>query len=179
MDVEAMTAQDPRDTARRIHEALGEWTARVDTKGASFARAVESAAVAGIVALSDKGHIFDNLTGLRVLAPLWAGIFLVMAGALCTITVVAPRLRSRKQLQAEAPDHFTYFGHLQFWDPTALAQKLDQQDMLPILSNRLINMSKIAWKSTATSSSPSSSPASAAPSSSSPDTWRDAPPLRP
>ncbi|WP_443032530.1 Pycsar system effector family protein [Streptomyces sp. BA2] len=36
--------------------------------------------------------------------------------------------------------------HLQFWEPTALTQKLEQQDMLPILSNQLINMSKIAWK---------------------------------
>lgn len=140
-----MTAQDPRDTAWRIHQALGEWTARVDAK-ASFALTLESAALAGIVALSDKGHIFDNLTGLRVRAPLWAGIFLIMAGAFCAITVVAPRLRSRKQLQAEASDHFIYFGHLQFWEPTTLTQKLEQQDMLPILSNQLINMSKIAWK---------------------------------
>nr|WP_272902797.1 Pycsar system effector family protein [Streptomyces sp. BA2] len=41
---------------------------------------------------------------------MWAGIFLIMAGALCAITVVAPRLRSRKQLQAEAPNNFIYFG---------------------------------------------------------------------
>ncbi|MFJ8669757.1 hypothetical protein [Streptomyces sp. NPDC093600] len=64
-----MSASDPRETAWRIHAALGEWTARVDAK-ASFALTLESAALAGIAALSDKNRLFSNLTGFGVRGPL-------------------------------------------------------------------------------------------------------------
>ncbi|MFB7609863.1 Pycsar system effector family protein [Streptomyces gardneri] len=137
-----MSASDPRETAWRIHAALGEWTTRVDTK-ASFALTLESATLAGIVALSDKNRLFSNLTGFGVRGPLWAGILLILAAA---ILVVAPRLRAKKKLEAEVSENFIFFGHLQHWEPTALAQKLQEQDMLPVLTNQLVNMSKIAWK---------------------------------
>jgi hypothetical protein len=143
--VEAMSAQEPRETAWRIHAAVGEWTARVDAK-ASFALTLESAALAGIVALSDNGHRFSHLHGYGVRGTLWAGALLILTGAVLAIFVVAPRLRSVKKLESEAPQNFIYFGHLQFWDPAALAQKLEQEDTLPILSNQLVNMSKIAWR---------------------------------
>ncbi|MFJ1551427.1 Pycsar system effector family protein [Streptomyces sp. NPDC088246] len=48
--------------------------------------------------------------------------------------------------QIESPENFIYFGHIQFWDAASLAQKLRDQDMLPVLSNQLINISKIAWR---------------------------------
>jgi len=135
----------PVDTAWRIHAALGEWTARVDAK-ASFALTLESAALAGIVALSDKDRLFANLTGFSTRGPLWAGVLLILAGAILAILVVTPRLRRKGMLQAESAENFIYFGHLQFWDAAHLAQKLQDQDMLPILSNQLVNMSKIAWR---------------------------------
>ena len=31
-------------------------------------------------------------------------------------------------------------------DPAALAQKLQREPILPVLSNQLVNMSKIAWR---------------------------------
>ncbi|MGP3687153.1 Pycsar system effector family protein [Streptomyces sp. IBSNAI002] len=138
-------SSDPRETAWRIHAALGEWTARVDAK-ASFALTLESAALAGIVALSDKNRLFANLTGFGVRGPLWAGILLILAAAVLAILVVVPRLRPREALKAEFDQNFIYFGHLQFWEPTALADRLQQQDMLPALSNQLVNMSKITWR---------------------------------
>ncbi|SEE57217.1 Pycsar system effector family protein [Streptomyces sp. Ag109_O5-10] len=140
-----MTASDPRETAWRIHTAIGEWTARVDAK-ASFALTLESAALAGIVALSDNGHRFSRLHGYGIRGVVWAGALLILAGAVLAILVVAPRLRSVKKLRSEAPENFIYFGHLQFWDPATLALKLQQEDTLPILSSQLINTSKIAWR---------------------------------
>uniref|UniRef100_UPI003518B20D Pycsar system effector family protein n=1 Tax=Streptomyces calvus TaxID=67282 RepID=UPI003518B20D len=140
-----MSSSDPRETAWRIHAALGEWTARVDAK-ASFALTLESAALAGIVALSDKDRLFSNLTGFGVRGPLWTGILLILAAAVLAILVVAPRLRAKKKLEAEFSENFIFFGHLQYWEPTALAQKLQEQDMLPVLTNQLVNMSKIAWR---------------------------------
>lgn len=140
-----MSSQESRESAWRIHQALGEWTARVDTK-ASFALTLESAALAGIVALSDNGHIFDNLAGVRARAVLWLGIALIMTGAIFAVLVVVPRLRKKKTLREEATNHFVYFGHLQFWKQADLAQKLEQADMLPVLSGQLIRMSEIAWK---------------------------------
>ncbi|MFG6294122.1 Pycsar system effector family protein [Streptomyces rochei] len=140
-----MSSSDPHETAWRIHAALGEWTARVDAK-ASFALTLESAALAGIVALSDKNRLFSNLTGFGVRGPLWAGILLILTAAVLAILVVAPRLRAKKKLEAESSENFIFFGHLQFWEPTALAQKLQEQDMLPVLTNQLVNMSKIAWR---------------------------------
>ncbi|KUN58205.1 hypothetical protein AQJ54_42720 [Streptomyces griseorubiginosus] len=135
----------PEETAWRIHAALGEWTGRVDAK-ASFALTLESAALAGIVALSDKNRLFANLTGFSARGPLWAGVVLILAGAVLSILVVVPRLRCKNVLKCESPDNFIYFGHLQFWDPAALAQKIEQTEMLPVLSNQLVNMSKIAWR---------------------------------
>ncbi|MFE6819604.1 Pycsar system effector family protein [Streptomyces sp. NPDC057675] len=78
--------------------------------------------------------------------PLWAGILLILAAAVLAILVVAPRLRAKKKLEAEFSENFIFFGHLQYWEPTALAQKLQEQDMLPVLTHQLVNMSKIAWK---------------------------------
>ncbi|MFF9101946.1 Pycsar system effector family protein [Streptomyces rubrogriseus] len=138
-------SSDPYETAWRVHTALGEWTARVDAK-ASFALTLESAALAGIVALSDKNRLFSNLTGFSVRGPLWAGILLILVGAVLAIFVVTPRLRSREKLKEEFAENFIYFGHLQFWQPEALTRTLQDQDILPILSAQLVNMSKIAWR---------------------------------
>ncbi|GCB49041.1 Pycsar system effector family protein [Streptomyces sp. NL15-2K] len=140
-----MTTTDPRETAWRIHTSLGEWIARVDAK-ASFALTLESATLAGIVALSDDGRLFGNLHGWGARPLLWIGTVLILVGAVLAILVVAPRLRSRPALQQEASKSFIYFGHLQFWKPTDLEVALEQQDILPVLSHQLINMSKIAWR---------------------------------
>ncbi|MEU1512943.1 Pycsar system effector family protein [Streptomyces sp. NPDC005811] len=113
---------------------------------ASFALTLESAALAGIVALSDEGRLFGSLYGWGARALLWTGSVLILAGAVLAILVVTPRLRSRSALEHEAPQSFIYFGHLQFWKPEDLETALQRQDMLPMLSRQLINTSKIAWR---------------------------------
>ncbi|OKI25108.1 Pycsar system effector family protein [Streptomyces sp. CB03911] len=131
------------ETAWRIHGAIGEWTARVDAK-ASFALTLESAAAAGIVALSADDHIFAHLQGWGARSLLWIGAFFILVGAVCSILVVIPRLRAGK-VKAEAPNNFIYFGHLMHREKTELVTALQQADMLPVLSQQLIEMSKITW----------------------------------
>ncbi|MFF9011233.1 Pycsar system effector family protein [Streptomyces goshikiensis] len=133
------------DTAWRIHGALGDWTARVDAK-ASFALTLESAATAGIIALSADDRLFADLHGWSARAPLWIGTVIILVGGVWAMLVVVPRLRSSKDLEAEAPNHFIYFGHLRHREVTELATALQHTDVLPVLSQQLIKMSEIAWR---------------------------------
>ncbi|MGQ4732580.1 Pycsar system effector family protein [Streptomyces sp. Ju416(a)] len=133
------------ETAWRIHGAIGEWTARVDAK-ASFALTLESAATAGIIALSADDQMFADLHGWGVRAPLWLGTMLILAGGIFATLVVVPRLRAPHELATEAPSHFIYFGHLRHREPAELATALQQADVLPVLSQQLIKMSDIAWR---------------------------------
>ncbi|MFF9922850.1 Pycsar system effector family protein [Streptomyces globisporus] len=122
------------ETAWRIHGAIGEWTARVDAK-ASFALTLESAATAGIIALSADDQMFSDLYGWGVRAPLWLGTMLILAGGIFATLVVVPRLRASRDLETEAPSHFIYFGHLRHREPAELATALQQTDVLPVLSS--------------------------------------------
>ncbi|WP_198351844.1 Pycsar system effector family protein [Streptomyces typhae] len=133
------------DTTWRIHGALGEWTARVDAK-ASFALTLESAATAGIIALSGDDRLFADLHGWGVRVPLWIGTIIILVGGFLAMLVVVPRLRSSKDLEAEAPNHFIYFGHLRHREVGELATALQHTDVLPVLSQQLIKMSEIAWR---------------------------------
>ncbi|GGL84252.1 hypothetical protein GCM10010095_81290 [Streptomyces anthocyanicus] len=138
------TEEKAAETAWRIHGAVGEWTARVDAK-AAFALTLESAAAAGIIALSGNGNIFDDLRGWGPRCLLWAGSTLILIGAVFAVLVVVPRLRAPR-MQAEAPDNFVYFGHLMHREAAELAESLRRTDtLLPVLSRQLIVMSKIAW----------------------------------
>lgn len=139
----ANTPAEATETAWRIHGALGEWTARVDAK-ASFALTLQTAALAGILALSSDGHRLDDLHGWMPLTLLWSGTVLVMAGAVFAMLVVVPRLRAA-HIRDEAPDNFIYFGHLMHRAPEELTTALQQHSPLPVLSRQLIAMSRITW----------------------------------
>ncbi|MFG2369890.1 Pycsar system effector family protein [Streptomyces sp. NPDC048504] len=137
------TEEKAVETAWRIHGAVGEWTARVDAK-ASFALTLESAAAAGIIALSGQDNVFADLHGWGSRCLLWAGSTLILIGAVFAVLVVVPRLRAPR-MQAEASDNFVYFGHLMHREATELAESMRRSDLLPVLSRQLIAMSKIAW----------------------------------
>ncbi|WP_405646214.1 Pycsar system effector family protein [Streptomyces sp. NBC_00019] len=131
------------ETAWRIHAELGNWTAKADAK-ASFALTLDSAATAGIVALSNGDHVFADLHGWSARSLLWSGIVLIIGSGLFAMLVVVPRLRARK-VEAEAASNFIYFGHLKHRQADELANALKETDILPVLSKQLITMSKIAW----------------------------------
>ncbi|TDT82269.1 MULTISPECIES: Pycsar system effector family protein [Micrococcaceae] len=135
--------KDALDTAWRIHGALVDWTGKVDAK-ASFAFALESAGLAMLVTLSGKDRLFNRLEGpVQEITYYGAGIALILAAG-CAMWVVIPRLRMW-HVKKEWRDNFIYFGHLKFWPLEQLPAKIKDADMLPILSNQMVRMSKIAW----------------------------------
>ncbi|AEF43146.1 Pycsar system effector family protein [Hoyosella subflava] len=137
-----MSSSDPVGTGWRIHSALIDWTGKVDTK-ASFALTIESAVLAGVVALSSKGRVFSDLTGWSLF---WyvIGVLLLVAAVASAAWVVRPRLRSTN-LAKESQNNFIYFGHLRELTPDAVQAHLENSPILPVLSKQLVDMSKIAW----------------------------------
>ncbi|MFJ1561474.1 Pycsar system effector family protein [Streptomyces mirabilis] len=131
------------ETAWRIHTELGNWTAKVDAK-ASFALTLDSAATAGIIALSTDDHVLAHLHGWGARALLWGGVAVILVSGVFAMLVVVPRLRARK-VKAEAAANFIYFGHLMHRHTDELTTALKNTDILPVLSRQLIVMSKIAW----------------------------------
>lgn len=145
---EGQTTAGDRDgaieAAWRIHGAVAEWTGKVDAK-ASFALALESAIIAGIVTLSGGKHALSGLEGGWQVGLYWVGNALLIIGVLAVMRVVSPRLRGDK-IRDEYKKNFIYFGHLQHWKPNDLSQALLEQDILPMLSTQIVNMSEIAWQ---------------------------------
>ncbi|WP_205848943.1 MULTISPECIES: Pycsar system effector family protein [Mycobacteriaceae] len=133
---------DPIDTGWKIHAALVDWTGKVDTK-ASFALTIEAALLAGVVTLSGDKRVFSNLSGWAV-AWYVLGILLLITAVLCAAWVVRPRLR-KAEVKAESADNFIYFGHLRHLTPEAVEERLENAELLPVLSKQLVEMSKIAW----------------------------------
>ena len=139
-----MSSADPIDTAWRIHSAIADWTGKVDAK-ASFTLTLESAVLVGVVALSSSGRRLGALSGFWEHVFYFVGVGLLLTGVLMAVWVVRPQLR-RRFVAAEAKENFIYFGHLRHWHRDELVEVLQERDLLPILSNQLINMSEIAWQ---------------------------------
>lgn len=137
-----MSNPDPTDTAWKIHSALTDWTGKVDTK-ASFALTIESAVLVGVVTLSGNGRALADLHGWGVF---WyvLGVVILIAGLLSAVWVVRPRLRAQ-QVTGEVPTNFVYFGHLRQLTPGEVETNLRSDDILPVLSKQLVEMSKISW----------------------------------
>jgi hypothetical protein len=138
-----VSSSEARETAWRIHAAVGDWTGKVDTK-ATFALTLESALLAGIVAVGTADHKFARLGGFAGFL-LWLGMALVVVATGLAVLVVTPRIRS-KDVAGEAAENFIFFGHLQFWTAAGLEAALESKDPLPMLSRQLVVMSKIAWR---------------------------------
>lgn len=131
------------DTAWKIHAALVDWTGKVDAK-ASFSFTLQSAALGVTVALSASDRMFAVLEGpWQNIAYAVACVSLIL-GAGCSMWVVIPRLRLF-HVKKEWPDNFIYFGHVKFWKPGDLKEKIRDADMLSVLSNQMVRMSRIAW----------------------------------
>jgi hypothetical protein len=134
---------DPIDTAWHIHDALCDWTGKVDAK-ASFALSIESAVLIAILALATDDHRLTNLHHVsRVL--FLAGIVGVIVGVLAAVVAVCPQIRE-KEVNESWQDNMIFFGHLKHWKQDALTAALKSHELLPMLSRQLIVMSEIAWK---------------------------------
>lgn len=132
------------DDAWKIHDAVVSWTSNVDSK-ASFALAIESGVVAGVIALAGDNRRLSHLSDCWAEAAFWVGVACFVAALLLVVGVVTPQIRS-SETEAEWPDRFIFFGHLRHWAEADLARALQERDILPVLSHQLVVMSKIAWR---------------------------------
>jgi hypothetical protein len=139
----AATASDEA-FAWKVHAALQDWTAKVDTK-ASIVMSLETALLSGMVAFSGSRT--------SVYPAGWAlshhcGLVLLLTSIVLAGVVVFPRLRSRNSAKSWQ-NQFVYFGHLRKWEPAALAEAIAGRGSnvsLRMLSNQLVTMSRIAWR---------------------------------
>ncbi|MFJ3303715.1 Pycsar system effector family protein [Streptomyces sp. NPDC086549] len=128
--------------AWRIHEALVDWTGKVDTK-AAFASSLQTAGLAVAVALASDG--VGGNSGRLPSWPLWCAAALLGIAVLLSMWVVLPRMRVSGG-DRNGPADFVYFGHLRHWDPDRLAEVLRTADPLPVLSRQMVVMAQVAWR---------------------------------
>lgn len=134
----------PLDTAWQIHAAQMEWTGKVDAK-AGFILTLNAAAIATGVALSAKGLAFHGIAETWLQVPYGVALLLSIVAAALAAWAVAPSLRPGK-LREEAKVDFIYFGHARYWDAHGLAEALEQQDPLTVVTRQVVRMAEIAWK---------------------------------
>ena len=137
--------QDAIDTAWRIHDANLDWTGKAETK-ASFALAIESALLAGVLALTSTGERLAHLAGNWVLFFFWLGLTLIGLSLLGAGVAVFPRLEKANARKLAAQSNFIYFGHVRLLEPGELEAKLRGSEMLPVLSRQLVTTANIAWR---------------------------------
>lgn len=137
-----MPDHDPIDTAWRIHADIADWTGKVDTK-ASFTSALETALLVGVLGIAGGKRRLSHLDG-AALVVFWIGVAVLVASLLAVLYVVRPRIRSR-EMKPEAGENFIFFGHVKDWQPNELAAAISERDLLPVLSRKIVTMSKIAW----------------------------------
>lgn len=132
--------------AWKVHAAITDWTAKVDTK-AAIVLSLGGIVLGFFVTLSGSGRALVGLTGWRQVVSS-TGIGLASAGVLIAAFVVMPRLNSRSARKSWN-GNFIYFGHLRYWSQQELEKRLvslDEPTELAVLSVQLIAASKIAWR---------------------------------
>jgi hypothetical protein len=139
-----MPDHDPIETAWRIHSAIADWTAKVDSK-ANFVLTIESALLVGVVALAGGNRRLSHLHGTLELTTFWMGVGALILAVLLVVDVVRPRLR-RFQVDSEWAQNFIFFGHLRLWRGEDLIESLKSTDLLPMLSRQLVNTANVAWR---------------------------------
>ena len=138
------TPAESLTTAWQIHAAQIDWTGKADAK-ASFALALESGLLAGIVTLSSGKGALAQLFGWTIW-PYRTGVLLIVLSALFALAVVFPQLR-RWHLKDEAKSGaYIYFGHAR--RHTALQQQrlIEQGTLIEEVSAQIVRMADIAWR---------------------------------
>lgn len=143
-DGEPVSREEATKTAWQVHSVLAEWTRTVDAK-ASFALAMESAALAGVAALSGTGHRLGSVSGALPKAVLWTGLTLLGLSAVLAVLAVFPRHNREGRLPPAHLDDFIFYGHIRHWSPDELADLLGRHAPLPALARQLVDMSRIVW----------------------------------
>ncbi|PVD01658.1 hypothetical protein DBP19_01520 [Streptomyces sp. CS090A] len=138
---EATAQRQATEAAWHIHQALTDWTGRVDTK-ATIVLGLESAVATALAALSRGRPV--PLAGPSAVC-VWAGASLLALSAAFCLLVVFPRLdgfaAGRRWERG-----YVYFGHLRRWEAADLAEALCGGEVLPVLARQLVAVSRICWR---------------------------------
>lgn len=132
--------------AWKTHSAITDWTAKVDYK-AAIVLSLGGVVLGFFVTLSGHGRVLANLHGAALIVE-QIGLSACIIGVLLAGLVVAPRL-NRRQTRTSWRENVVYFGHLRYWDPKDLAERLQSLDagqQLVIMATQLVTTSKIAWR---------------------------------
>ncbi|TDD82610.1 hypothetical protein E1293_16400 [Actinomadura darangshiensis] len=140
-------ANEPFESyAWRVHQALHDWTAKVDAK-ASVVLTLETAILSMIILFAGHGKRLDRLSewetwGFRV------GVTLLVCAIVLAGSAVFPQL-NRREARRHWGQNYVYFGHLRRWTPEGLVDALedggDRRNRI-VLSTQLIALSKIVWR---------------------------------
>ncbi|WP_433477987.1 Pycsar system effector family protein [Spirillospora sp. CA-142024] len=129
-----------------MHQALHDWTAKVDAK-ASVILTLETAILSMIIVFAGHGKRLDRLSEWET----WGfrgGVALLVAAIALAGSAVFPQL-NRRDARRNWAQNYVYFGHLRRWTPAELVGALenggDHRSKL-VLSTQLIALSKIVWR---------------------------------
>lgn len=136
--------QNAVDSAWRIHDALVGWTGKVDGK-ATFVFGLATAAVGAFATLSAGLLPPDGRAPDARLLCSWAAVALLLSSSAVSLCVVLPQL-DRAVTRTRWRSGFVYFGHLRHWDPDDLTQALLTREPLPVLSQQIVDMSRICYR---------------------------------
>ncbi|TMQ90113.1 hypothetical protein ETD83_36815 [Actinomadura soli] len=132
--------------AWRVHQALHDWTAKVDAK-ASVILTLETAVLGLIVAFVQTEDRLSHLSGPNI----WvfrSGVVLLVCAIILAGSAIFPQL-NRRDAKRNWNRNYVYFGHLRRWAPSDLVNTLkdgnDQRNEL-VLSTQLIALSQIVWR---------------------------------
>ncbi|GAA0339715.1 hypothetical protein GCM10010151_31690 [Actinoallomurus spadix] len=130
----------------QVHQALHEWTAKVDTK-ASVVLSLETAAFGAVLAFSSASKPLGHLHGSEV----WFyrfGISLLIGGILFAGAAVFPQL-NRRDARRNWRSNYVYFGHLRWWAPDDLITVVQANGLVRdplVMSTQIVALSKIVWR---------------------------------
>ncbi|MCN9241980.1 DUF5706 domain-containing protein [Streptomyces sp. RY43-2] len=141
---ERLTREEATKHAWQVHAALTEWTRTADAK-ASFALAMESAALAAVVAMSGPGQRLGRVSGALPETALWTGLTLLALAAVLAVLAVVPRHDHDGRARSAHADDFLFYGHIRHHTPAELADSLSRHEPLPALTRQMVAMSRILW----------------------------------
>ncbi|MGN2359934.1 Pycsar system effector family protein [Streptomyces luridiscabiei] len=121
-----------------------DWTGKVDGK-ATFVLGLVTAAVTAFVTLSADLLPPDGCAPEARLPCFWAAVGLLLSSAAVSLCVVLPQL-DHSVTRTRWRSGFVYFGHLRHWDPDDLTQALLTREPLPVLSQQIVDMSRICYR---------------------------------
>jgi hypothetical protein len=141
-----MTTDEPSalGNAWKLHDAQLQWTSQVDSK-ASFVLAIETALMAGVMALAGDGRRLSALDDAWTRRSFVAGVAFIVLGLVVVALCVRPRLRN-PNIEAESKVDYIYFGHVRRWDAESLSNELARNEMTQVVTRQVVRMAEIAWR---------------------------------